>query len=106
MFILSLRSSFLIIIDIMLPKINGLDVLRTIRKVYDKVPILMISALNDKESIIKQLREQKAYFKNILDDSFDMIFVSVVKQVVNKFGTDGINNLYSVVVKQRKLGKF
>ncbi len=43
----------LIIIDIMLPKINGLDVLRTIRKAYDKVPVLMLSALNDKETIDK-----------------------------------------------------
>ncbi len=43
----------LIIIDIMIPKINGLDVLKTIRKVYHKVPILMISALNDKETVRK-----------------------------------------------------
>ncbi|MCL4427431.1 MAG: response regulator [Deltaproteobacteria bacterium] len=47
----------LIIIDIMLPKINGLDVLKTIRKVYDKVPILMLSALNDKETIDKSYAE-------------------------------------------------
>lgn len=47
----------LIIIDIMLPKINGLDVLKTIRKVYDKVPILMLSALNDKEIIKKSYDE-------------------------------------------------
>ena len=47
----------LIIIDIMLPKINGLDVLKTIRKVYDRVPILMLSALNDKETIQKSYAE-------------------------------------------------
>ena len=47
----------LIIIDIMLPKINGLDVLKTIRKVYDRVPILMLSALNDKEIIAKSYAE-------------------------------------------------
>ncbi|MGC8554930.1 MAG: response regulator transcription factor, partial [Candidatus Acidulodesulfobacterium sp.] len=47
----------LIIIDIMIPKINGLDVLRTIRKVYDKVPILMISALNDKETVARSFEE-------------------------------------------------
>ncbi len=41
----------LIIIDIMLPKINGLDVLKTTRKVYDKVPILMLSAISDRETI-------------------------------------------------------
>jgi len=47
----------LIIIDIMLPKINGLDVLKTIRKVYDKVPVLMFSALSDKETIDKSYAE-------------------------------------------------
>ncbi len=47
----------LIIIDIMLPKINGLDVLKTIRKVYDKVPVLMISVLDDKEIINKSYAE-------------------------------------------------
>ena len=47
----------LIIIDIMLPKINGLDVLKTIRKVYDRVPILMLSALNDKEIMAKSYAE-------------------------------------------------
>ena len=47
----------LFIIDIMLPKINGLDVLKTIMKVYDKVPILMLSALNDKEIMDKSYAE-------------------------------------------------
>lgn len=50
-------STFLYIIDIMLPKINGLDVLKTIMKVYDKVPILMLSALNDKEIMDKSYAE-------------------------------------------------
>jgi DNA-binding response OmpR family regulator len=47
----------LIIIDIMIPKINGLDVLKTIRKVYDKIPILMVSALSDKKTIDKSFAE-------------------------------------------------
>ncbi|MHB8232602.1 MAG: response regulator transcription factor [bacterium] len=47
----------LIIIDIMIPMINGLDVLKTIRKLYDKIPILMLSALGDKKTIDKSFAE-------------------------------------------------
>ncbi len=47
----------------------------------------------DKESIIKQLREQKAYFKNILDDSFDMIMVTDRRGVITEFNKGGENML-------------
>ncbi|MCL4427747.1 MAG: response regulator [Deltaproteobacteria bacterium] len=47
----------------------------------------------DKESIIKQLREQKAYFKNILDDSFDMIMVTDRRGLITEFNKGGENML-------------
>ncbi len=47
----------------------------------------------DKETIIKQLREQKAYFKNILDDSFDMIMVTDRRGVITEFNKGGENML-------------
>jgi len=47
----------------------------------------------DKESIIKQLREQKAYFKNILNDSFDMIMVTNRHGVITEFNKGGENIL-------------
>ncbi len=47
----------------------------------------------DKESIIKQLREQKAYFKNILDDSFDMIMVTDRRGIITEFNKGGENML-------------
>jgi CheY-like chemotaxis protein len=69
----------LIIIDIMLPKINGLDVLKTIRKVYDKVPILMLSALSDKE---------------IMDKSFaGGATAYIAKPIRNDILRDSINDL-------------
>ncbi len=43
----------LIIIDIMIPEVNGLDILKTFRKAYDKVPVLMLSALSDKDAVAK-----------------------------------------------------
>ena len=47
----------------------------------------------DKESIIKQLRERKAYFKNILDDSFDMIMVTDRRGAITEFNKGGENML-------------
>ncbi len=47
----------------------------------------------DKESIIKQLREQKSYFQNILDDSFDMIMVTDRRGVITEFNKGGENML-------------
>ena len=69
----------LIIIDIMLPKINGIDVLKTIRKVYDKIPILMLSALNDKETI------NRSYAEGATD--------YIAKPIRNKLLRDKINVL-------------
>ena len=47
----------------------------------------------DKESIIKQLRERKAYFQNILDDSFDMIMVTDRRGIITEFNKGGENML-------------
>ena len=43
----------------------------------------------DKESIINQLRNQKDYFKNILDDSFDMIIVTDKNGKITEFNKGG-----------------
>ena len=43
----------------------------------------------DKESIINQLRNQKDYFKNILDDSFDMIMVTDKNGKITEFNKGG-----------------
>jgi len=43
----------------------------------------------DKESMINQLRNQKDYFKNILDDSFDMIIVTDKSGKITEFNKGG-----------------
>lgn len=45
----------LIILDIMLPKLNGFDVFESIRLENARVPILFVTARNDKEDILKGL---------------------------------------------------
>ncbi len=41
----------LIILDIMMPKVNGLDVLKAVRRLFDRVPVLMVSALGDGKTL-------------------------------------------------------
>ncbi|MHB1680460.1 MAG: response regulator [bacterium] len=43
----------------------------------------------DKESIINQLKNQKNYFQNILDDSFDMIIVTDKNGKITEFNKGG-----------------
>jgi two-component system, OmpR family, copper resistance phosphate regulon response regulator CusR len=45
----------LIILDIMLPRMNGLEVCRTIRKHDSQVPILMLTALSTPENVVTGL---------------------------------------------------
>ncbi len=46
----------LVILDLMLPKVPGLDVLKQLRKRQDSVPVLILSALSSEEQRIQGLR--------------------------------------------------
>ena len=46
----------LIILDIMLPKMSGFDVFESIRLIDSNVPVLFVTARNDKDDILKGLR--------------------------------------------------
>jgi DNA-binding response OmpR family regulator len=53
---LALKSIYdVIVLDIMLPKLSGLDILKTLRTKNIKTPILMLSALGEVEHKIKGL---------------------------------------------------
>ncbi|WP_025764491.1 response regulator transcription factor [Dyadobacter tibetensis] len=45
----------LIILDLMLPVINGMEVCRTIRQKHNRVPIIMLTALGSTENIVSGL---------------------------------------------------
>ncbi len=45
----------LIILDLMLPKIDGLEICKYIRSENKSIPILMVTALNEEEDIINGL---------------------------------------------------
>tara|TARA_R110002051_G_scaffold1700_3_gene9620 strand:+ start:9856 stop:10551 length:696 start_codon:yes stop_codon:yes gene_type:complete len=46
------ESFNLVILDIMLPNINGLDVCKEIRKIHKNIPILFLTALGSAENIV------------------------------------------------------
>ena len=53
---LALKPNYdVIVLDIMLPKLSGLEILTTIRKRGIKAPVIMLSALNEVEDKIKGL---------------------------------------------------
>lgn len=51
----SAHSFSLIILDIMLPGINGLDLCKQIKKNYPQIPIIMLTALSSTENIVTGL---------------------------------------------------
>ena len=45
----------IIITDIMMPKLDGLDMTKKIREIDDKIPIIVLSAFSDKEKLLKAI---------------------------------------------------
>lgn len=45
----------LIILDLMLPSLNGFEILRNLRNFGNHVPVIILSALNDSDNIVKGL---------------------------------------------------
>jgi len=52
----TLHQPHMLIIDINLPKLNGLDVIVKIREVDTKMPIVVLSAYSDQEKLLKAVR--------------------------------------------------
>ncbi len=50
-------SISLVLLDLMLPRLSGLDVLRTIRKDYPLLPVIVASALTEEGDILTALEE-------------------------------------------------
>jgi len=49
------NSYDLILLDLMLPAMNGFDVLKNLSSLHQSAPVIIISALNDTENVIKGL---------------------------------------------------
>jgi DNA-binding NtrC family response regulator len=50
------KSFDVILLDIKLPKLNGLDVLRKIKKIYSRTEVIMITGYGDIQSAVKSLK--------------------------------------------------
>lgn len=73
---------------------GGIEIVNSVSlKLFYDILLDRHKSHSDKESVIKQLREQKAYFKNILDDSFDMIMVTDRRGIITEFNKGGENML-------------
>lgn len=69
---------------------TGIEIINSVssKLIYDLL-LDRLKSHNDRETIINQLKEQKAYFQNILDDSFDMIVVTDSHGKITEFNRGG-----------------
>ena len=51
--LIQIKHYDLVISDIMMPKMNGYELLKLIRQRYDKLPVVMLSAKTDRDDIIR-----------------------------------------------------
>jgi len=54
--ILKCREIDLLILDIRLPGVNGLDILKEVKEIYPKLEVIIVSAHGDMESVIRAMR--------------------------------------------------
>ena len=71
----------LILLDIMLPDVNGLDVLKRIKKMVPNIPVIMITGGNDLEIAKKSLSEGAVdYITKPFD--FDYLHTTVIANML------------------------
>ena len=53
----------LILLDLMLPKLDGLSVLQQVRRTALAVPVLVLTARGEKESVVARLNDDGVQFQ-------------------------------------------
>lgn len=80
-----LDSVHAILIDIMMPHVNGLLVLKMIREKFGPIPVIMCSAVNRKEYVVKAIKMGandyilKPYRSNILLDRLTRVRQRIIE---------------------------
>lgn len=76
----------LIITDIKMPKLNGIDMIKNIRKIDKDIPILILSARTDTEYFIKsiQYRIHTYILKPLQKEKFDKIITEIIDEIKEK----------------------
>ena len=67
------------VLDIMMPRVNGIDVLRSIRAAGNHIPVLLLTARTDVEDRVKGLDSGANYYLTKPFDSKELI--SVVRAI-------------------------
>ncbi len=71
----------LIILDIQMPQMNGLEAIQKIRKINDKVPVFMLSAFSHMENVIENMGVDVQEF---IPKPFDIDYLS--KRITEEIG--------------------
>lgn len=82
-----------ILLDIMMPKMNGLDVVRTLRKKRDKTPVLLLTAKDAIEDRVMGLDSGAADYL-VKPFAFDELLARV--RVLTRRSIDEVTNVFAV----------
>src|SRR3972149_4877905 len=76
------KSKFdLIILDLVMPKVNGFEVLEKLKEQHSKTPVIVVSNLNQEEDIAKAKSLGADYF--LKTEVFGQGFLATVKKTLN-----------------------
>lgn len=74
----------LVVLDIMLPKKNGMDVLEDIMRINPKACVVMISSLANPENVAAAKKAGALYY--FVKPYDNLFFLNIVKEILNKRG--------------------
>lgn len=76
----------IIITDIKMPKVNGLDFIQTIRDTNNDIPIIVTSAYTDKDFLLKSIKLSLVEYlvKPIQEHELEKVLVSSAKKILEK----------------------
>lgn len=80
------NSIDLIMTDIRMPKMDGLEMVKKIRETHPNVPVIITTAFNDEEYFIKSidLKIEKYLIKPIEQDKAEDVFLSIAETINNR----------------------
>lgn len=93
----------IVILDINMPKINGLSLARKIKDLNKDVKIIMLTALDDKKQLLDAIKIQVSGYlvKPVRTIEFESMLLKINKQLLKKENKNNILNLQNGIIWDR-----
>ncbi|AXH12284.1 response regulator transcription factor [Halarcobacter bivalviorum] len=97
-------SPDIIITDIMMPKLDGLEMTKKIKELNDSIPIIILSAFSEKEKLLKAIDLGiSKYFIKPFDPEELLEYITVLAQKIDKQRVICLNKYFSFDVNSKNL---